>query len=211
MDTDAFIGRLRDAGVVGEGGAGFPAHVKYAASVDTVIANGCECEPMLYSDQHIMETHAPEIVQALQEVVKATGASRGVIAIKRKYTRAAQAFQSCLGGASVELAQLDISLDQVGIVERKIMPLMIRMLDGLEQFINLDQPFLLEERQVFVQRIGSRCGRQVDMGCRGVANRAGALGWVKFLNNNSLLEWWNEGGRLYGWWGKEIKTCPCRV
>jgi Na+-translocating ferredoxin:NAD+ oxidoreductase RnfC subunit len=107
MDTDAFIGRLRDAGVVGEGGAGFPAHVKYAASVETVIANGCECEPMLYSDQHIMETHAPEIVQALQAVVKATGASRGVIAIKRKYTRAAQAFQSCLGGASVELAQLD--------------------------------------------------------------------------------------------------------
>ncbi len=107
MNTDAFIGMIRDAGVVGEGGAGFPAHVKYAASVETVIANGCECEPMLYSDQHIMQNHAPEIVRALQAVINATGASRGVIAIKRKYTGAAKAFQSCLNGSSMELVQLD--------------------------------------------------------------------------------------------------------
>ena len=55
---------VRQAGVVGEGGAGFPAHVKYAASVDTVIANGCECEPLLYTDQHLMRPR-PDIVRAL--------------------------------------------------------------------------------------------------------------------------------------------------
>ncbi len=107
MDTDAFTGMIRDAGVVGEGGAGFPAHVKYAASVETVIANGCECEPLLYSDQHIMQTHAPDIVRALQAVVNAVGASRGVVAVKRKYIRAAQAFESCLKGTSLEVFQLD--------------------------------------------------------------------------------------------------------
>ena len=107
MNTDAFIGMIRDAGVVGEGGAGFPAHVKYATSVETVIANGCECEPLLYSDQYIMQNHAPEIVQALKAVVNATGASRGVIAIKRKYTGAAKAFQDCMDDASLELAQLN--------------------------------------------------------------------------------------------------------
>ena len=107
MNTDAFIGMVRDAGVVGEGGAGFPAHVKYAASVETVIANGCECEPLLYSDQYIMGNHAPEIVQALKAVVHATGASRGVIAIKRKYTGAAKAFKRFLDDGSLELAQLD--------------------------------------------------------------------------------------------------------
>ncbi len=52
-----------------------------------------------------------------------------------------------------ELTQLGQSLTQVGIVERQIMPLMIRMLDGLEQFINLDQPFLLEERRNRVSRL----------------------------------------------------------
>ena len=107
MNTDAFIGMIRDAGVVGEGGAGFPAHVKYATSVETVIANGCECEPLLYSDQYIMGNHAPEIVQALKAVVNATGASRGVIAIKRKYTDAAKAFRGCMDDASLALAQLD--------------------------------------------------------------------------------------------------------
>ena len=107
MNTDAFIGMIRDAGVVGEGGAGFPAHVKYATSVETVIANGCECEPLLYSDQYIMGNHAPEIVQALKAVVNATGASRGVIAIKRKYTDAAKAFRGCMDDASLELVQLD--------------------------------------------------------------------------------------------------------
>lgn len=107
MDNETFIGMIRDAGVVGEGGAGFPAHVKYAAQVETVIANGCECEPLLYSDQHIMQSHAPQIVQALQAVVKATGAAKGVIAIKRKYTQVAQAFEGCLDGSELRLAQLD--------------------------------------------------------------------------------------------------------
>jgi Na+-translocating ferredoxin:NAD+ oxidoreductase RnfC subunit len=107
MNTDAFIGMVRDAGVVGEGGAGFPAHVKYATSVETVIANGCECEPLLYSDRYIMRNHAPEIVQALKAVVKATGASRGVIAIKRKYAGAAKAFRNCMDDALLELIQLD--------------------------------------------------------------------------------------------------------
>jgi hypothetical protein len=52
-----------------------------------------------------------------------------------------------------EMATLRESLDQVGVVERQIMPLMIRMLDGLDQFIQLDQPFLLEERTNRVNRL----------------------------------------------------------
>lgn len=45
-----------------------------------------------------------------------------------------------------ELARLRASIDQVSIVERQIMPLMIRMIESLEQFIELDVPFLYEER-----------------------------------------------------------------
>jgi len=54
-----------------------------------------------------------------------------------------------------ELTQLQLSLEQVGIVERQIMPLMIRMLDGLEQFIGLDKPFLMDERRNRVSRLRS--------------------------------------------------------
>ncbi|MEN8006259.1 MAG: DUF3450 domain-containing protein [Candidatus Krumholzibacteriota bacterium] len=61
--------------------------------------------------------------------------------------------QRQIGNQDLELEALSRSLDQVDIVERQIMPLMIRMLDGLEQFIKLDLPFLLDERLTRVERL----------------------------------------------------------
>ncbi len=60
-----------------------------------------------------------------------------------------------IAGQEQELATLDRSLNQVGVIERQIMPLMIHMLDGLEQFIQLDTPFLLDERLDRVSRLRS--------------------------------------------------------
>lgn len=107
MEKHELLRRVREAGVVGEGGAGFPAHVKYDAQVQTVIANGCECEPLLYTDQHAMRRHAPEITAALQAVMAAMGAVRGIVAIKRKYSAIAEGFASALSGTGIELAQLE--------------------------------------------------------------------------------------------------------
>jgi len=107
MDKDKLIDAVRNAGVVGEGGAGFPAHVKYAATAETVIANGCECEPLVYSDQHIMARQADKIVRGVMAVKEATGAGRAVVAIKRKYTRAAEALSEAMAGGGMELFQLD--------------------------------------------------------------------------------------------------------
>ena len=84
---------IKAAGVVGAGGAGFPTHVKADAQVDTVIANGSECEPMLYSDQSLMEQHPREILGGLQLLMETTGASRGIIALKEKYTTQVKQFQ----------------------------------------------------------------------------------------------------------------------
>jgi Na+-translocating ferredoxin:NAD+ oxidoreductase RnfC subunit len=107
MNQATLLKLVREAGVVGEGGAGFPAHVKYDARVETVIANGCECEPLLYTDQHIMRRHAAEIVGALQAVMTAMGAARGIVAIKRKYTAIAAEMEKAIAGTGIELAQLD--------------------------------------------------------------------------------------------------------
>lgn len=107
MNKETLIKQVCDAGVVGEGGAGFPAHVKYDTQVDTVIANGCECEPLLYTDQHIMRRHAAEIVTSMQTLMTVTGAGRGVIGIKRKYTTIADLFSQAMAGTGLELAQLD--------------------------------------------------------------------------------------------------------
>lgn len=107
MDKQAFLAAVKAAGIVGEGGAGFPAHVKYAAEAETVIANGCECEPLLHTDQHHMLHHADRIVTALGWLKEAAGAKRGVIALKRKYVEATEILKAAIGSRPLEVALLD--------------------------------------------------------------------------------------------------------
>mgnify|MGYP000259025529 CR=1 FL=1 len=54
-----------------------------------------------------------------------------------------------------EMAQLNLDIDQVSVIERQITPLMLRMIDGLEQFVALDVPFLPEERATRVTNLKS--------------------------------------------------------
>ncbi len=107
MDKNSFLKSVRNAGVIGEGGAGFPAHVKYDSDVDTVIANGCECEPLLCSDRYMMQTYAREIVRGLMAVMSSTGAGRGVIGLKRKYTECVAAFEKAARSSDLEIFQMD--------------------------------------------------------------------------------------------------------
>lgn len=93
----------REAGVIGAGGAGFPAHVKLETPVDTVIANGAECEPLLYGDQWLMETRAADIIAGLRLILddfESRGAApvKGVVAVKEKYTAARAALESAASG-----------------------------------------------------------------------------------------------------------------
>jgi hypothetical protein len=57
-----------------------------------------------------------------------------------------------------ELNQLYVSIDNVGLIERQILPLMTRMITGLQRFIELDLPFLLDERMATVERMRARLG-----------------------------------------------------
>ncbi|PKN07587.1 MAG: propanediol utilization protein [Deltaproteobacteria bacterium HGW-Deltaproteobacteria-8] len=105
-DAKVLLDAVRRAGVVGQGGAGFPTHVKFETRAGTVIANGCECEPLLYTDQHLMCAHAGQIVRALCAVMAAVGASRGVVALKSKHVEAARALTGPAAAAGVELVLL---------------------------------------------------------------------------------------------------------
>ncbi len=87
---------VKAAGVVGAGGAGFPTHVKVASRVDTLIANGAECEPILATDQWVMARHAGEISEALREVAQVVGARRVVLAVKHKYQEVIRRFRPFL-------------------------------------------------------------------------------------------------------------------
>lgn len=86
MTPEEIVALVKAAGIVGAGGAGFPTHVKLAAKdVDTVIANGAECEPMLRCDQQLMAAHPALVIRGMRLVMQAVGARRGLIALKAHY------------------------------------------------------------------------------------------------------------------------------
>ena len=98
---------VKNAGVVGAGGAGFPTHIKLQAKVDTVIANGAECEPLLRCDQQIMDIYAAQVVRGLQLAVESTGAKNGIIALKEKYHKATESLEREISKLSQKLNQAD--------------------------------------------------------------------------------------------------------
>ncbi|NMB46767.1 MAG: electron transport complex protein RnfC [Firmicutes bacterium] len=107
-DKKGLIAKVRAAGVVGAGGAGFPTHVKLGGQADTVIINGAECEPLLAVDVQLLERQAEHLVEALGRLVEALGAQAGVIAIKAKHQAAVDTLQQALtGSSSVRLHLLD--------------------------------------------------------------------------------------------------------
>jgi len=75
---------LRECGVVGAGGAGFPTYVKAQAKAEFVIANGAECEPLIHKDAELMKHFARGIVGGMHSMMAATGAKTGKFGIKTK-------------------------------------------------------------------------------------------------------------------------------
>jgi Na+-translocating ferredoxin:NAD+ oxidoreductase RnfC subunit len=106
MNQTTLIERLREAGVVGAGGAGFPAHVKWKAQGDTVIANGAECEPLLHKDGELMQHFAAQVIEGLEWAARATGAQRKCVGIKAKKQEAIAALQKVAPKRGVELSLL---------------------------------------------------------------------------------------------------------
>lgn len=77
---------VREAGIVGAGGAGFPTHVKFTSKPEYLIVNGAECEPLIRVDNEITVHYTKELLKTLNELKKAIGAEHAVFAIKKKHT-----------------------------------------------------------------------------------------------------------------------------
>ena len=99
----SLVEAVRQAGVVGAGGGGFPTHVKLGAQVEFVIANGAECEPLMHKDAELMARYAEQVVEGMEAVVASCGAVRGIIGVKAKHVEAVEAFERVLPGRPVEL------------------------------------------------------------------------------------------------------------
>ena len=87
---------MRNAGVVGAGGAGFPSYAKLNAAADTIILNCAECEPLLKLHRQVLARYAAEIMETLEEIADTLDASQVIIAVKPHYTEAVEAVRANL-------------------------------------------------------------------------------------------------------------------
>ncbi len=98
--------KLKECGVVGAGGAGFPTCVKAQARVEFMIANGAECEPLIHKDVELMQAFPGEILSGLLLMSRAVQARQVKFGIKEKNAPAVEAIRSQAKAGSVELVLL---------------------------------------------------------------------------------------------------------
>lgn len=103
----ALADQVKQAGVVGAGGAGFPTHVKMSSSAEWFLANGAECEPLMHKDRELMTHFAQEITDGLKLAVKAVGASKIAIGIKAKNSDAITAIRTATDGTEIDIVEFD--------------------------------------------------------------------------------------------------------
>ena len=84
LTPDEIIDIVRESGIVGMGGAGFPTSVKLKPNkpIDAVLLNGCECEPLLTADHRVLLEFADDVVFGLKAIVKTVSAEKGIIVIE---------------------------------------------------------------------------------------------------------------------------------
>ena len=125
---EQIVERVKNAGIVGLGGAAFPTFIKLTRNerkpTDIVLLNGSECEPYLTADYRVMLEQPAAVIAGLRLAMKATGAPRGAIAIEDNKPDAAARLRETLRAAnvpeSIEVCELRTKYPQGG--ERSLIP-----------------------------------------------------------------------------------------
>jgi len=86
LTSEALVKAVQESGMVGLGGAAFPSHVKLlppeGKKIDTLVINGCECEPYLTCDHRVMLEQTDKLLRGIRMVMKATAAGQAVIGVE---------------------------------------------------------------------------------------------------------------------------------
>lgn len=88
---------LRENGIVGAGGAGFPTYGKLSDKADTILMNCAECEPLLKLHRQLLAEHAHEILKAFALIAETLGVKEAIIGIKEEYTATIHALEEYIG------------------------------------------------------------------------------------------------------------------
>ena len=114
MRAEDLIAVIREAGITGMGGAGFPTSVKLSSGlgkVDTVIVNGAECEPYITSDDRLMRETPERVVGGLRVVLQILQPKRAAIGIEQNKPEAIAAISAVLG-SGIDLLPLHVRYPQ---------------------------------------------------------------------------------------------------
>jgi len=117
LDAEAMKASVRQAGIVGMGGATFPTHVKLSPpkekKIECVILNGAECEPYLTADHRMMIEEADEVVAGLKVLMKIVGVDRGYIGIEENKPDSIKSMEeACRNEPSIEVYSLHTKYPQ---------------------------------------------------------------------------------------------------
>ncbi len=121
LSRDELLGRIKKAGIVGIGGAGFPTHVKLSppleAKVDTLILNGAECEPYLTTDHRLMVEHPEDVMEGAKIILRILGIKECHIGIEANKPDAIEALKEVSGktssnGFSISIDPLKVKYPQ---------------------------------------------------------------------------------------------------
>jgi electron transport complex protein RnfC len=104
LSQEQLLQAIQDTGLVGLGGAAFPSHIKLRVpddkNVDTLVINGCECEPYLTCDHRIMLECPDDLIRGIHLAMKASGTSRAIIGIEDNKMDAVNLLAERLRGVS---------------------------------------------------------------------------------------------------------------
>lgn len=114
MEDEEILEAVRSAGIVGMGGATFPAHIKLKPSkpVDILILNGAECEPYLTADYRLMVEEPEKIITGTQILARVLGVKRSVIGVEDNKPEAIRALKEAAAGTEIEVAALKTKYPQ---------------------------------------------------------------------------------------------------
>ncbi len=103
LDKNAILDKIRGAGIVGMGGAAFPSYVKLKPPkpIDTLIINGCECEPYLSCDYRLMTEKSNEILKGIELIYKVISPKRVLLAIEENKPEAIKNFNRIINTRNI--------------------------------------------------------------------------------------------------------------
>ena len=117
LEPKAVIDIIREAGIVGLGGAAFPTHVKLSPPdskpIDVAILNGAECEPWLTADHRLMLEKPAEVLEGFRLIMKALGCEKGFVGIESNKPDAVEAMKAAVpSNSGIRVAMVQVKYPQ---------------------------------------------------------------------------------------------------